>query len=162
MATPAQRKAAEQAERILLQDRLDPVAEAQRIMDAICERLANGESLRHVCSDRGFPTTTTIKRWLNDNETFRAQYARAREDQADHYADEIIEISDRAEDAAKARLRVDARKWVSSKLLPKKYGDKVTNELTGVDGKDLHLTDNDLSAKLAAILEAAAKRRDGV
>jgi hypothetical protein len=80
-------------------------------------------------------------------------YARAREAQAELYASEIIDISDdatqdelftdegkrvcNAEFVMRSKLRVDARKWVASKLLPKKYGDKVTQEITGKDGKDL-------------------------
>ena len=31
----------------------------------------------------------------------------------------------------KQRLQVDSRKWMLSKLLPKQYGDKVTQELVG-------------------------------
>ena len=72
---------------------------------------------------------------------------RAREAQAEHWADEIIEIADDSgldvvnngeggyridgEAIQRARLRVDARKWLMSKLAPKKYGDRVTNEHTG-------------------------------
>ena len=54
-----------------------------------------------------------------------ATSTRAREVQADHFADEIIEIVDTEPDANRARVRMDGRKWVSSKLAPKKYGDKV-------------------------------------
>jgi hypothetical protein len=55
-------------------------------------------------------------------------------------ADEIIEISDSPcmfdgrPDAAlvqRARLMVDSRKWLLSKVLPKRFGDKVTTEVTG-------------------------------
>jgi hypothetical protein len=60
-------------------------------------------------------------------------------------ADEIIGIADDADiDAgagvAKARLQVDARKWVASKLLPKKYGDKLQQEVSGPDGGALTVT----------------------
>ena len=59
-------------------------------------------------------------------ESVRQQYARAKEKAADKLADEIVEIADNAtpQDAHVARLRVDARKWVAAKLLPKKYGDR--------------------------------------
>jgi hypothetical protein len=70
--------------------------------------------------------------WLALDAEFAAQYARAREEQADYYADEIIEIADTAEDANLARLRIDARKWKASKLRPKKYGEKI--DLTSEDG----------------------------
>lgn len=86
---------------------------------------------------------TTVFKWLREDEAFAKQYARAREDQADALADDIVEIADEAETkviigsdethvvvfdstaVARNKLRVDARKWVAAKLRPKKYGDKV-------------------------------------
>ena len=46
--------------------------------------------------------------------------------QAEKWADEVIELSDSAtvENAHVVRLQVDSRKWITSKLLPKKYGDR--------------------------------------
>lgn len=66
-------------------------------------------------------------RWLHDEDRqdFRDQYARAREDQADTYADQMVEIADTEDDPQRARVRIDARKWVSSKLRPKRYGDRL-------------------------------------
>lgn len=107
----------------------------------ICERLASGESLRAICADSAMPGKTTVFRWLSVNEPFRDQYARARVLQLEHMAEEILEISDDGsrdtyEDengnirtdhdvVARSRLRVDTRKWLMSKLAPKKYGDKL-------------------------------------
>lgn len=102
-----------------------PSEYTQEIADQICERLAEGESLRSICWDDPFPNKSTVFRWLAANKEFRDQYARARETQADAIADEILDIADEAEDAAKARLQVDARKWLAGKLRPKVYGDKV-------------------------------------
>jgi hypothetical protein len=61
-----------------------------------------------------------------DKESFREQYELARRLQAEAYADEITMIADDAEPGTVQvqRLRVDARKWVASKLKPKKYGDR--------------------------------------
>jgi hypothetical protein len=64
----------------------------------------------------------------------RDQYARAREAQAEHFADELIEIVDTERDAAIARVRMDARKWAAGKLAPKKYGDKVAVDGDGEGG----------------------------
>lgn len=97
---------------------------SQAIFDTICERLSNGESLRGICRDDGMPQVSTVWRWMVDNEERRNQYTRAREEQADTLADEIVAIADNATDAQIARLRVDARKWFASKVAPKKYGDK--------------------------------------
>ncbi len=98
----------------------------------ICERLAEGESLRSICADKAMPGLSTVLGWLFDDkhEGFPEQYARAREAQAELRADEITDIADGVEHGASeavqaARLRVDARKWIAAKLLPKRYGDKV-------------------------------------
>lgn len=66
-----------------------------------------------------------MREWLGKHAEFAAQYARAREEQADHYADELLEIADTTKDPNKARLQIDARKWKASKLAPKKYGEKL-------------------------------------
>lgn len=75
------------------------------------------------------PDWSTVLRWAgDDSHPFCQQYARAREIQADTWADEIIEVADEAidhESAAAAKVRVDARKWVASKLKPKRYGESV-------------------------------------
>ncbi len=98
---------------------------SEEIVREICEHLASGKSLRSYCLLPSTPDLRTVRRWLADKADFRLQYALAREEQADVYADEIIEIADTEEDTAKARNRIDARKWIASKLKPKKYGDKL-------------------------------------
>lgn len=94
-------------------------------------------SLRDVCELENMPHEATVYRWLSTHEQFREMYARAREERADMLADDVIDISDTETDAAKARNRMDARKWYAAKLNPKRYGDKVTNELTGPNGAAL-------------------------
>lgn len=107
----------------------------------ICRRLSEGESLRSICRDKDMPDKTTVLRWLSQHEEFRTQYAHAREMQTEHWAEEILDIADDGsndtykdkdgaprvdqEVIARSRLRVDTRKWLMSKLAPKKYGDKV-------------------------------------
>jgi hypothetical protein len=75
---------------------------------------------------------------LDDVEGFAAQYARARLVGYHTMADDLVEIADNpATDAVavnRDRLKVDTRKWLLSKALPKIYGDKLTAELTGKDG----------------------------
>lgn len=137
----------------------------------ICRRIALGESLRAICEDDAMPSREAVYNWLRVNAGFRDQYARAREDQAEHFLDEIIAISDdtshdttvtdngeqpNTEWISRSRLRVDARKWAMSKLAPKKYGDKV-DFTTG--GESLNLSAEDRAAKLTAIQAAAARRK---
>ncbi len=122
-----------------------PSSFSQAAADEICERIAAGETVRNLSGDN-LPEPRTIFRWLASNESFRQQYARAKESQAEVLAEEILEISDDAtndytetEDGAilnheniqRSRLRVDSRKWLLSKLLPKKYGDRVQQEING-------------------------------
>lgn len=103
----------------------------QSIADEICEKLADGQSLRSICREDGMPTTSTVCKWLTLLPAFAEQYARAREMQADALADEITDIADNLTgDPQRDRLRVDARKWAASKLKPRKYGDK---QLIGSD-----------------------------
>lgn len=113
----------------------------------ICAEIADGKSMRTICLQDGMPDLTTIFRWIADKPEFCQQYTRAREMQADKYAEETIQIADDGlndtyvdengnkrtdqDVVARSRLRVDARKWFVSKIAPKKYGDKITQELTG-------------------------------
>jgi hypothetical protein len=122
---------------------------SQEVVSVICDRLAEGESLRAICADDDMPGKSTVFQWLAAHKEFADQYARARETQADTLFDEILSIADDgANDTyvtdgglatnhdviARSRLRVDARKWMAGKLRPKVYGDKVQTELTGADG----------------------------
>lgn len=110
------------------------------IADKICKLLAAGWTLRRACSEPGMPDERTVRRWALDEEhPFAPQYARAREQGYHAMADEILDMADDcfAEAAAvsKARLRVDTRKWLLSKALPKIYGDKLQH--TGEGGGDV-------------------------
>lgn len=117
-----------------------PTVFDQVMFDDICERLADGESLRSICRDENMPRKSAVFRWLKAFPDAADQYTRAREAQADALADEIVDIADNgaadfSEDGAfnseavqRARLRVDARKWVASKLKPKVYGDSMTHK----------------------------------
>ena len=113
------------------------------LFNTICERIANGESLRGICADKDMPSVTSVMYWLGDDAALAEQYARAREIQADGEFDEIKAIADLAgpEDVQVARLRVDARKWRAGKLRPKVYGDKV--DLTGNVGFSVNITGKD-------------------
>lgn len=117
-----------------------PSTYSDEVGAAICERIALGESLRSICRDDAMPSLASVFLWLKNKPGFSEQYVRAREVQADTLADEIIEIADESandtyvdddgnvktntEVVARSKLRVDARKWIASKLKPKVYGDR--------------------------------------
>lgn len=145
-----------------------PSSYTPEIADLICERIADGESLRSICSDEEMPNKATVFRWLAANDAFRDQYARARESQADTLFDDILEIADDARNdwmerrdgnrgyelngdhIQRSRLRLEARKWMASKLAPKKYGDRILTEHSGsLTVRHEEMTDDEL-ARIAA------------
>lgn len=102
----------------------------QTAADEICNRLAKGESLRSICGpgrDDFLPGQNTVFKWLDEVPEFAKQYARAREAQADNRFEMAWEIAQKAtaEDVQVARLQIDTIKWQTSKLAPKKYGDRL-------------------------------------
>lgn len=96
------------------------------LAERICELIAQGNSKRHIETLEGMPTRETIDNWLLRHEGFFSQYARACEIRTEGYAEEVVDIADTEKDPAIARNRMDARKWVACKLLPRKYGDAMT------------------------------------
>lgn len=126
------------------------------LADFICSELADGKSLRAICAQDGMPCRITVFKWLRENPAFSSQYARARDAQADLYAEEIVEIADTAadkEDAPAKKLRVDARIWIASKLKPKVYGNRLTQEVSGPDGGPIQIKGGGVSALLKAATE---------
>lgn len=104
---------------------------------AICERISLGESLRSICREEGMPEKLTVLRWLSQDDQFCTQYARARELQADTHAEDVVDISDTETDPARARVRIDARKWFASKVAAKKYGDATLLKHADADGNKI-------------------------
>lgn len=142
-----------------------PSTFTEAIGDAICQRIADGQSVREICSDDDMPHMATFFRWLakDEHKELREQYVRAKEAQAEFMADEINHIADdgsndwmerfdkegnsigwtlNGEHVQRSKLRIDSRKWLLSKMLPKKYGDKIQTELSGPDGKGPAFTVN--------------------
>lgn len=128
----------------------------------VCERLSAGESLRAVCRDESMPSTTTVMKWAAEIPEFAEQYAKARTLLLQHHAEDLVDIADdgtndwmeradkdgncigwqvNGEHINRSRLRVDTRKWVLSKLLPKVYGERSAVEMTGKDGAPLNPAD---------------------
>lgn len=130
-----------------------PTTFTAEIAAAICERIADGESLRTICDGEDMPSKSTVFEWLADDryEAFRTKYARAREAQADALVDEMIDIADdgsndwmekrnadgenigwqeNGEALRRSDIRIKTRQWVAAKLRPKKYGDKLDIDQT--------------------------------
>ena len=111
------------------------VTYSAEIAERICNELMTGKGLNTICQAEDMPAESTVRQWVQDDrDGFAAKYARARAIQAERFADELIQLADKASDSETAqvqRLKIDTRKWVISKILPKKYGDKVEVEQTG-------------------------------
>ena len=110
------------------------------ISTEICGQISEGNSLRSICKSNKMPSCSTVFLWLRHHPEFSEQYARAREEQADAIADECLDIAANEPDVQRARLKIDARKWFASKMKPRKYGDKITQEHTGPGGSPLQNT----------------------
>ena len=114
-----------------------PTKYTKEIGDFICSEIALGKSLSKITSENNFGMTSVFM-WLRTDEDFLKNYTRAKEEQAETFADSIVDLADapierdqvfgRIDSAAVnlRRLQIDSRKWVASKLKPKKYGDSTT------------------------------------
>ena len=120
----------------------------------ICARLRDGQSLREICRSEHMPDEAAVRSWAVANvDGFSPHYTEARQVGYAKLADELLDISDdgkndwmerqdpenpgynfNGEHYQRSRLRVDTRKWILAKMLPKVYGDKITQEVSGPDG----------------------------
>ena len=125
----------------------------------VCAQIAQGKSLRSILdADDKLPTVRSFLDWMGADGELAIQYAHARQTQYELLADEIVSIADEnyttdehgvrerlsSEAIQRNRLRVDTRKWMLSKMLPKVYGDKIQTEHTGKDGGPIQLQAVDL------------------
>lgn len=107
-----------------------PTKYTPEIVERICAGLREGKSLRSICEGDDMPSEAAVRTWAQeDREGFYTHYARAREIGYGRMAEELLEIADEEnkDDTQRARLRVDTRKWLLAKALPKVYGDRITH-----------------------------------
>lgn len=147
-----------------------PSKYSESLVCLICSELAEGKSLKEVCLQKRMPSKATVYRWLRDMPGFRDQYARAREESSDALFEDLLEIADDARDdwievldqndkrigwhvdgeqIQRSKLRVEARKWMMSKMKPKKYGKRINLE---VIHSGLSLTDKLNAAQERGVL----------
>ena len=155
-----------------------PTVYTPEIAERICRELTEGRSLREVCRPDDMPHESTVRHWVvhedPERPDFVTQYTQARMAGYARMADELLEISDDGtndfmrrqqgddeievanhEHISRSKLRVDTRKWLLSKALPKIYGDKVTQVHEGGE-KPVQVEDagdmRDLARKVAFLL----------
>jgi hypothetical protein len=114
------------------------VYDAKETMALICDLIARKQTLNQICQLPNMPSHETVRQWLLNDSELAANYACARELRADARADRIDEITamiiNGELDPQAAKVVIDAEKWLAGKEMPKRYGDKVTQEVTGKDG----------------------------
>ena len=127
-----------------LKKRGRPTLYCEELANLICERVATSTmGLARLCSTYDdLPEKITINIWRYRYPEFNTQYAQAKLKQADLLAEEMLDIADdgtndwmesfgeegeivyklNGEHVQRSRLRIDTRKFLASKLLPKQYG----------------------------------------
>jgi hypothetical protein len=92
----------------------------------ILAKLREGQTLTAICNAKGMPTVACVNSWKATIAPFNEAYMLARVDQADSIASHVMDIADDVdEDHNSRRIRMDARKWLASKLMPGTYGDRI-------------------------------------
>ena len=106
-----------------------PTLKTPELCSEICRRISEGETMQAILKDPGMPAWTTVHDWKQADESFRQALTRAREQQAEVWAEEIMSISDddlpTHEAIGRARLRMQSRQWLAGKYNPQ-FADKPT------------------------------------
>jgi hypothetical protein len=108
---------------LLSRTRMTQTRFSPELWAAVLERISNGESLRQVSRTDGFPPEATIRNWIRSDQELATQYAQARALQIESRADEVRDEAFRDDlEPNDRRVRIDALKWLLSKLKPERYG----------------------------------------
>lgn len=119
-----------------------PTIYTAQLADRICKEIAQSEKGLHRLHREldWFPDPSTIMDWLSDKTEFSAQYARAKDLQADFMRDSLLPIADdtsgdelitkngvieNREFVNRSKIRIETRMWIMERLSPKKYGKQV-------------------------------------
>jgi hypothetical protein len=127
------------------------VSFSMEIFEAVIARIENGESVSNICKDDDMPSRVNFHAWLSHNEVLRSMYEDAVLMRAEKHFDEMLEISDDAKagrdkvTVSHAKLKIDTRKWVLSRLFPQKFGDRTTTDSSvKIETKPQELTEEQL------------------
>lgn len=105
-----------------------PTIYSEALADDICLRIANGSSLNRVCRAKDMPSKSNVYEWLAKYDGFQDKYREATNQRAEFHFDEMLDIADAVEEetaaVSKAKVQIDTRKWILSRMNPTKYGDK--------------------------------------
>jgi len=152
-----------------------PTPYSPEVAEEIFECLANGQSLREICKRPEMPARGNVYAWIRHNTNGFADHWRdAKLAGIESLADDILDIADdgtndwmeRAgkdgkvevvadkEHIQRSKVRIDTRKWLLAKLLPKVYGDSTKVQVEDVTVRDL--SDDQLLKKIASMQKVIA------
>lgn len=130
--------------------------------DLVCKAVARLGSTRAVCREPGMPDRMSIANWCEQDPEFSAKYARHKAVGIAEFVEETIEIADAEMDPTavpQAKLRVETRRWLAERMLPKVYGVRSGLDLTNSDGT-LQLDEAARVARIAQLMSVAKSRAD--
>jgi hypothetical protein len=138
-----------------------PTTYTEELGKRICHEIAGSDQgLRKLLAEHDdFPTLQTVLQWTRNNAQFADHFAQAKRQQIEAMAEDIVDLSnDDSIDPNDKRIRIDTRKWLLSKLIPRTYGDKL--DVTS-DGQALQVPTHQIDARVQSIIMMAQARRNG-
>jgi hypothetical protein len=129
-----------------------PTKRTPEVIQRVIDGLSKGVPLAVICREEGMPSDTTVRCWADEDAELSFAIARAREVGADYIAWEALQIADTPQEGIETidtpegprikkcdmlghrRLQVETRLKLLAKWDPKRYGDRIAQEITGADG----------------------------
>jgi len=99
---------------------IKPSGYSDQLALAICERHADGETIKDICAAEGMPGRRTVYDWLKRHPDFAAAFQQARQDFLANVMHDILRIADETQevhDMPLAKLKIDARKLLITWLM---------------------------------------------
>jgi hypothetical protein len=141
-----------------------PAKKNPALLAEVVERIALGQTLAALGRELGFHPTKWGE-WCRADEALGIAYAQARETGQDVIADEVMQIIDsvpaQSEEIQRAKLRAEMRLKLLAKWNPKRYGDRLSTELSNKEGETLKVDSNVDNVALTLALSEALRARDG-
>jgi len=109
-----------------------PTTYTEALGRAICEGVAAGRPLLAICEAPDMPNRITVWRWQQQHPEFRNMITAAREYGADALAEQCLMIADDGRDVPRDTLKITTRRWLASKIAPRRYGERLAAELSGL------------------------------
>jgi len=154
-----------------------PTKRTQEVIERIIQGLSEGTPLTVLCKPDDMPGVQTVYDWMHGDEQLSVAIARARESGFDQIALDALDIADNSERdtiltdkggevpnsewISRSRLRVETRLKLLAKWDPKRYGDRIAQEITGADGGPVQMESSRTEAEKLEFAAMLAKAREG-